>query len=157
MDKGRSNRLGRIRTAHHAGRGHALLATTGMCLFNMTMAVTLVAVALMPPGRPGFAFGAPCLALFLGMLPTATEVRWTLADSRLLLPIVLFLPACSTWHFAPWGGSGTWHRFRDRTDRRRASYGCAFERVRKPLPPDPHPQKLLEYGLVAMIIEGQHH
>ncbi len=71
------------------GGANALLATAGMCLFNMTMAVTLVAVALMLPGRPGFAFGAPCLALFLGMLPTATEVRWTLADSRLLLPIVL--------------------------------------------------------------------
>jgi FSR family fosmidomycin resistance protein-like MFS transporter len=40
-----------------------------MLLLNMTMPVTLVALAEGIPGRPGFAFGLSCLALVVGALP----------------------------------------------------------------------------------------
>lgn len=42
----------------------------GMFVFQMTMPVTLAAVALVHPGRPAFAFGMTCFALLLGALPT---------------------------------------------------------------------------------------
>jgi len=42
----------------------------GMLVFQMTMPVTLAAVALVHPGRPAFAFGMTCFALLLGALPT---------------------------------------------------------------------------------------
>lgn len=61
----------------------------GMFLFNMTMAVTLVAIARMFPGRPGFAFGLPCLALLLGALPAFTEFKSFLTDQWLVLFIIL--------------------------------------------------------------------
>ena len=41
-------------------------AITGMFLFNIPMAVTLVAGANLLPGRPAFAFGLTCLALEAG-------------------------------------------------------------------------------------------
>lgn len=52
------------------GGSNALLVIIGMFLFQMTMPVTLSAIALVIPGRPGLAFGMPCLALILGALPT---------------------------------------------------------------------------------------
>ena len=41
----------------------------GMFVFNMTMPVTLVAVANAVPGHPGFAFGTASLAIVIGALP----------------------------------------------------------------------------------------
>ena len=61
----------------------------GMFLFNMTMAVTLVAIARMFPGRPGFAFGLPCLALLLRALPAFTEFKSFLTDQWFVLFIIL--------------------------------------------------------------------
>lgn len=52
------------------GGTNAAVIILGMFLFQMTMPVTLTAVALAHPGRPGFAFGMTCLALILGALPT---------------------------------------------------------------------------------------
>lgn len=51
------------------GKELAILGILGMFFFQMTMPVTLVAVALMLPGRPGLAFGLPCLALLIGAVP----------------------------------------------------------------------------------------
>ena len=42
----------------------------GLLLFQMTMPVTLVALALVFPRRPAFAFGVAAVALVLGALPT---------------------------------------------------------------------------------------
>jgi len=44
-------------------------AVSGMLLFQMTMAVTLKATHHAMPGRPGLAFGLPCMALLFGALP----------------------------------------------------------------------------------------
>lgn len=41
----------------------------GNFIFQFTMAITLVATYKIFPTRPAFAFGLPCLALFLGTLP----------------------------------------------------------------------------------------
>lgn len=51
------------------GPSLAPLGIAGMLLFNMTMPVTLVALADALPERPGFAFGLTCLALIAGTLP----------------------------------------------------------------------------------------
>ena len=51
------------------GAGAAYLAVVGMFLFQMTMAVTLAAVARLFPGQPSLAFGLPCLALIIGAMP----------------------------------------------------------------------------------------
>lgn len=55
------------------GAGNLLLIVPGMFLFQMTMPVTLSAVALVLPKRPALAFGLTCLALILGTLPTFTH------------------------------------------------------------------------------------
>ncbi len=57
-----------------AGPSWALGGIAGMLLFNMTMPVTLVAMADAMPARPGFAFGLTCLALILGGMPTALHL-----------------------------------------------------------------------------------
>lgn len=46
-------------------------ATLAIALFNVTMPVTLLALAILMPGQEGFAFGLLTFALFLGFLPTA--------------------------------------------------------------------------------------
>ena len=50
--------------------GLPLPGTLAVFLFNMTMPVTLWAVAKVMPGAKGFAFGALTFALFLGFLPS---------------------------------------------------------------------------------------
>jgi FSR family fosmidomycin resistance protein-like MFS transporter len=51
-----------------------LLLLFGLCLFQMTMPVTLTAVARLMPNRLGTAFGFTCLALVLGALPSMFSV-----------------------------------------------------------------------------------
>ncbi len=81
-----SDRLGWLETSVGAlllsaplivfGGGTWWVLIAGMLLFQMTMPVTLAAVALVQPKRPGFAFGLTCLALILGAIPTFySEVR----------------------------------------------------------------------------------
>ncbi len=75
-----SDRLGWIRTATVAllvslpfiafGRDNPILVGAGLCIFQTTMAVTLVAIAMIFPKFPAFAFGLNCLAFILGALPT---------------------------------------------------------------------------------------
>jgi FSR family fosmidomycin resistance protein-like MFS transporter len=77
-----SDRLGWIETSVGAlllsapllawGGTNAAVVVVGMFLFQMTMPVTLSAIGLVHPDRPGFAFGVACLALILGALPTFT-------------------------------------------------------------------------------------
>lgn len=55
------------------GASIPFLAILGMLLFNMTMAVTLAAVACVLPGRPGFAFGLTCLAYISGMFAAVSN------------------------------------------------------------------------------------
>ncbi|NMC36297.1 MFS transporter [Candidatus Beckwithbacteria bacterium] len=53
----------------YLGAAYPLLGIAGMLLFQMTMPVTLVALAMLLPGSPGFTFGLTTLALLLGALP----------------------------------------------------------------------------------------
>jgi FSR family fosmidomycin resistance protein-like MFS transporter len=51
------------------GPASAAAGITGTFIFNMTMPITLVAVAHALHGHEGFAFGLTCLALFVGSAP----------------------------------------------------------------------------------------
>jgi FSR family fosmidomycin resistance protein-like MFS transporter len=53
-----------------------IAGVAGMFLFNMTMPVTLVAVADALPDHPGFAFGTASLAIVLGAFPVL--IGWSL-------------------------------------------------------------------------------
>jgi FSR family fosmidomycin resistance protein-like MFS transporter len=81
----------------------------GVLLFNMTMPVTLAAVAaVLPRGHEGFAFGLTCLALFCGSAPALLSLPlkstpWLLA--ALILPVATAL----------WFALGGWAR-RSRPD-----------------------------------------
>jgi hypothetical protein len=52
-------------------------AIPGLLLLNLTMPVTLAAVAKALPQHPGFAFGLTSLALLLGAIPSMLGVRAT--------------------------------------------------------------------------------
>jgi FSR family fosmidomycin resistance protein-like MFS transporter len=65
------------------------IAIPGVFLFNLTMAVTLTAIAAMFPGRSGYAFGLTCLALLIGALPTFTELKPILNRELLIFGIIL--------------------------------------------------------------------
>jgi hypothetical protein len=60
-----------------------------MLVFQFTMPVTLAAVYLAFPRRPGLAFGLPCLALLLGALPGLTGLLDPVAFKPLATPLVL--------------------------------------------------------------------
>lgn len=49
--------------------GHPLPGIAAVLLFNMTMPLTLTALAQMLPGQPGFSFGLLTFSLFLGFIP----------------------------------------------------------------------------------------
>jgi len=89
-----SDRFGVIRTALISLGIAAVLflfstipiaGVAAVLLFNMTMPITLWAMAKVVPGAKGFAFGALTFGLFLGFLPThlgvevASEVAWPFA------------------------------------------------------------------------------
>jgi FSR family fosmidomycin resistance protein-like MFS transporter len=63
--------LGGAALAFALGRDVAVVAVLGMFLLQLTMPVTLTAIGLALPNRSALAFGVPCLALFLGILPNA--------------------------------------------------------------------------------------
>jgi FSR family fosmidomycin resistance protein-like MFS transporter len=54
------------------GAEYPYVAILGIFLFNLTMPVTLAAIANMLPGRAGLAFGLTTLALIIGAYPTFT-------------------------------------------------------------------------------------
>ncbi len=64
-------------------------ALIGMLVFQFTMPVTLAAVYLVLPQRPGLAFGLPCLALLIGALPGLTGLFDPAALKPLAAPLVL--------------------------------------------------------------------
>lgn len=65
------------------------LGLLGSFLFQMTMAVTLTAVAVLFPARPAFAFGLPCLALWVGALPAFTPQKALFGNDALLCGAIL--------------------------------------------------------------------
>lgn len=78
--------------------GSPAAGIAGLLLFNLTMPVTLAAVAAMlPRGREGFAFGLTCLALFVGAAPSL--VGWATPPSPAVLA-ALILPAAAALWFA---------------------------------------------------------
>lgn len=54
----------------------AAAGIAGSFVFNMTMPVTLAALARAMPGHEGFAFGLTCLALFVGSVPILWGWSW---------------------------------------------------------------------------------
>ena len=68
---------------------HAVCGIAAVFLFNMTMPLTLSALAGMYPDREGMAFGLTTLALFLGTLPSLAESAGIMrAGGSSLLPAV---------------------------------------------------------------------
>ena len=68
---------------------HAVCGIAAVFLFNMTMPLTLSALAKMYPDREGMAFGLTTLALFLGTLPSiAASAGIMHSGSSSLLPAV---------------------------------------------------------------------
>jgi FSR family fosmidomycin resistance protein-like MFS transporter len=64
---------------------HPVLLLAGLLVFQMTMPVTLVAVARLMPLRLGTAFGWTCLALAVGSAPTMFGWGRPLCDRSVLL------------------------------------------------------------------------
>lgn len=78
------------------GGANVAMVAAGMFLFQMTMPVTLSAVALVMPKRPGLAFGLTCLALVTGSLPTFTRVAVPLYRPEVFLALIA-LSALAIW------------------------------------------------------------
>jgi FSR family fosmidomycin resistance protein-like MFS transporter len=71
------------------GVSNPVLAIIGIFLFNLTMPVTLTAIANMLPGRAGFAFGLTALALVTGALPASTEIKGIMTNHWIVLVTIL--------------------------------------------------------------------
>ncbi len=68
---------------------HPLCGIAAICCFNMTMPLTLFAVAEICGEAKGFAFGLTTFALFLGTLPTLLPSFTKSGDPGILVPFVL--------------------------------------------------------------------
>ncbi len=62
---------------------------TGMLIFQLTMPVTLAAIYRGLPKWPGLAFGLPCLALLIGLIPSFTGLVDYEGLKLFTMPIVL--------------------------------------------------------------------
>lgn len=65
------------------------LVILGAFLFNLTMPITLTALAKLFPGRAGFAFGLTTLALIVGAIPAFTELKLQINQPIMLLALIL--------------------------------------------------------------------
>ncbi|MFH1182332.1 MAG: hypothetical protein V1702_05210 [Candidatus Woesearchaeota archaeon] len=65
------------------------LAIIGAFFFNLTMPITLTAIANMLPGRAGFAFGLTTLALVIGAFPAFTPVKPLLNSQIFILSAIV--------------------------------------------------------------------
>jgi FSR family fosmidomycin resistance protein-like MFS transporter len=65
------------------------LAIIGAFFFNLTMPITLTAIANMLPGRVGFAFGLTTLALIIGAFPTFSPLKPLLNNQIFILSIII--------------------------------------------------------------------
>lgn len=81
----------------------ATAGVAGMFLFNMTMPVTLVAIADLMPDRPGFAFGLTCLALIAGGLPALLHLTGAIAPPYVVLWVLA--SAALLWRGLTWWSS----------------------------------------------------
>ncbi len=78
--------------------GHLpVILITGMFLFQMTMPVTLVAIAEILPGKPAFAFGLSCLVLVAGAFAA-------FLSPKSIYSIALFLGLVVASAASVWGG-----------------------------------------------------
>ncbi len=84
--------------------GSASAGIAGMFLFNMTMPVTLVAIADLMPEKPGFAFGLTCLALIMGGLPVMLHLTGTITP--VLAVLWVLGSAALLWRGLTWRPSG---------------------------------------------------
>lgn len=81
------------------GQNAALVSLLGLALFNMTMPITLCAVASKLPHNPGLAFGITTLALLVGTVPVffvavgASLAKWLIAVLVALSAACLFAAA----------------------------------------------------------------
>ena len=75
---------------------HPVFGILALFLFNMTMPVTLCAMADLMPKHPGFAFGLTTLALLVG---TAVTFFWAVPAhlAKLLLAALILLSALCIW------------------------------------------------------------
>jgi MFS transporter, FSR family, fosmidomycin resistance protein len=71
------------------GSINPILGITGICVFNFTMPITLIAISAILPGRAGFSFGISSLALFIGALPTLTHHLIWFKNEWLFFTIIL--------------------------------------------------------------------
>lgn len=75
------------------GVDYPVLAIAGIFLFNITMPVTLTAIANMLPGTAGFSFGLTTLALVTGALPTFTKAKLFFNGSFIVFATILLSSA----------------------------------------------------------------
>lgn len=71
------------------GGADSTMVIIGLFIFQMTMPVTLVAVAVLMPARPGFAFGLNCLAYIAGFLMTTLPSVKALYSQPVFLGLIL--------------------------------------------------------------------
>jgi MFS transporter, FSR family, fosmidomycin resistance protein len=71
------------------GANIPVVGIVGMYLFNITMPVTLVVISNILHGKPGFAFGLTCLALFIGVLPAFSSLKSFLNDQVVISITIL--------------------------------------------------------------------
>ena len=86
----------------------------GMLAFNMTMAVTLVAIADTLPEQPAFAFGLASFALVVGALPVLLGIPVGLRTSGPIVTAVAVAAALLALALV-WLNEGTHHRAPQRT------------------------------------------
>ena len=75
------------------GSSVPLVAMAGIVLFNLTMPITLCALASRLPGHPGLAFGVTTLALLIGNAPTFF-FKLSAGAAYAAIPALIAISAC---------------------------------------------------------------
>jgi MFS transporter, FSR family, fosmidomycin resistance protein len=70
------------------GYTNPVLGLVGICIFNFTMPVTLIAISKSLPGKAGLSFGLTTMAILIGALPTFSSLRYLIRNEWVVLVLI---------------------------------------------------------------------
>lgn len=70
------------------GYTNPVIGLVGICIFNFSMPITLIAISKSLPGRAGLSFGLTTMALLIGALPTFSYLKYLIRNEWIVFTLI---------------------------------------------------------------------
>jgi FSR family fosmidomycin resistance protein-like MFS transporter len=70
------------------GYTNPVLGLVGICIFNFSMPITLIAISKILPGKAGLSFGLTTMAILIGALPTFSSLKYLIRNEWIVFSFI---------------------------------------------------------------------